>query len=42
MQFEESLNFALEQDKNDPLRNYRDQFYFPQHDGKDCIYFCGN
>ena len=42
MQFEESLNFALEQDQNDPLRNYRDQFYFPQHDGKDCIYFCGN
>ncbi len=35
-------SFALEADKNDPLASYKDQFYFPQHDGKNAIYFCGN
>ncbi len=35
-------SFALEADKNDPLASYKDQFYFPQHNGKNAIYFCGN
>ncbi len=35
-------DFALEADKNDPLASYKDQFYFPQHNGKNAIYFCGN
>ncbi|MFN7013769.1 MAG: kynureninase, partial [Bacteroidia bacterium] len=30
------------QDQKDPLRKYREQFYFPQHDGKNVIYFTGN
>jgi kynureninase len=42
MNFKKSLAFAQELDKNDPLANYRNQFYFPQHEGKDCIYLCGN
>lgn len=35
-------SFAIEADKNDPLAHYKDQFYFPQHEGKNAIYFCGN
>ena len=37
-----TLNYARTQDQSDPLHAYRDQFYFPQHDGKDVLYFCGN
>src|SRR5579871_233028 len=40
--FEATFAFAHEQDKNDPLRKLREEFYFPQHNGKDAIYFCGN
>jgi len=37
------LNFALEQDAQDPLKNFREQFFIPKHkDGNDTIYFCGN
>ena len=35
-------DFALEQDKTDSLGSFRKKFLFPQHDGKDVIYFCGN
>lgn len=42
MTFENSLAYAQELDKKDPLAKYREQFYIPQHDGKDCVYFCGN
>ena len=34
-----NLAFAQEQDRNDPLRAYRDQFYFPQHNGRNALYF---
>jgi len=33
---------ALQQDSQDELRHFREQFYIPQHDGKDQAYFCGN
>ncbi|MCB9283145.1 MAG: kynureninase [Lewinellaceae bacterium] len=39
---ENTLSYARAQDQVDPLRGYRDQFYFPQHNGKDVLYFCGN
>ena len=42
MSFENSLDFALHLDHKDPLKSYRDQFIFPQHQGKDVIYFTGN
>ena len=42
MTFENSLQFAQELDKKDPLASYRSKFHFPQHEGKDCIYLCGN
>ena len=42
MHFEDSLSFAQAIDKQDPLKEYRSKFYIPQHQGEDCIYFCGN
>ncbi|MCM4164174.1 MULTISPECIES: kynureninase [unclassified Arenibacter] len=42
MEFKNSLAFAQELDKVDPLRKYRDEFHFPKTKGKDVIYFTGN
>ena len=42
MSFENSLDFARSLDEKDPLKKYRSQFYFPQHEGKNVIYFTGN
>ena len=42
MKFENTLAFAKQLDAADPLRSYRDQFYFPQHNGQDVVYFTGN
>jgi len=42
MQYHNTLEFAKQQDANDPLRKYREQFYFPQINGRDVIYFTGN
>ncbi|MFH6604725.1 kynureninase [Maribacter algicola] len=42
MQFENKLSFAKKMDANDELRNYRNEFHFPQINGKDVIYFTGN
>ena len=40
--FENNPGFAEAADRNDPLQKYRDRFYFPRHNGRDVIYFCGN
>jgi kynureninase len=37
-----TLLYARSQDQADPLRQFRERYYFPQHEGKDVIYFCGN
>lgn len=37
-----ALAYAKKMDRNDPLRSYRSQFYFPKHNGKNTIYLCGN
>ncbi len=42
MHFENSLPFAQATDNNDPLKNFRNQFYIPEINGKQCIYFTGN
>lgn len=42
IRFEGNKAFALEMDSKDELRNFRDQYYIPQKEGKDAIYFCGN
>lgn len=42
MSLENNLDFARSLDKNDPLKEYRDRFYIPIVNGKECIYFTGN
>ncbi len=42
MNVENTLAFAKQLDEQDELRSFRERFYFPQHQGKDCIYFTGN
>ena len=42
MPYQPTLAYAREQDRKDPLRAYREQFYFPQHNGRDVLYFTGN
>lgn len=39
---EEALIRAKELDSTDILSSFRSQFHFPQKDGKDCLYLCGN
>lgn len=40
--FVNSLAYAKSRDANDALRNYRARFLFPQHGGRDVVYFTGN
>lgn len=42
MQYQNSLEFAQKCDAQDSLRSFRDQFYIPQHEGRDSIYLVGN
>lgn len=42
MHFENSLQFAQQLDKDDPLRSFRDKFIIPEHNGKKQTYFLGN
>jgi kynureninase len=34
--------FAQEMDQNDPLRKFREHFFFPKVNGQEALYFCGN
>jgi len=40
--FEATLEYAQSQDDTDTLFSFRERFYFPQHNGRDTVYFCGN
>lgn len=43
MEYQSKLAFAKKLDKEDPLRAYREKFYFPiQKNGEKYIYLCGN
>ena len=42
MSFENTLEFAKQMDEKDPLINFRDKFYIPIINKKQCIYFVGN
>lgn len=42
MTFQNTLEFAQQLDAQDELKSYRNEFIFPQHNGKDVIYFTGN
>ncbi len=40
--FEFSAEWARQADLEDKLASFRQEFYFPQHDGQDCVYLTGN
>ncbi len=40
--YKNQLSFAQEKDQNDPLRKYREEFYFPTFHEKEVVYFTGN
>ena len=40
--FENSLDFAKSLDEKDTLKNFREKFYIPIVNGKECVYFTGN
>lgn len=42
MTFQASEKCALDLDRNDPLGHFREQFLFPEKNGKRLLYFCGN
>ena len=42
MIYENTLSFARQLDENDALHHFRDRFYIPIINGKECIYFTGN
>ena len=42
MNFENTLDFAQQQDNQDELRSYRDKFFFPVIKDKEVLYFTGN
>ena len=42
MIYENTLAYAQYLDNNDPLKGYRNRFFIPQVNGKDCYYFTGN
>jgi len=42
MNFENTLEFAKQQDANDLLKEYRSKFYFPMMHGRETVYFTGN
>ena len=42
MAYENTLAFAQARDAADVLRGFRNEFHFPQHDGRDVLYFTGN
>ena len=41
-QFENSLEFAKQQDAADPLHHFRGRFHIPEIEGKTAIYLTGN
>jgi kynureninase len=42
MVYENTLEFAKKQDATDPLKVYREKFYFPRMHGREVVYFTGN
>ena len=42
MKFQNSLQFAKQLDRKDPLRSFRARFHIPKVNGKSCIYLIGN
>lgn len=42
MELQNTQEFAKQLDEKDELKNYREKFYIPIVNGKECIYFTGN
>jgi kynureninase len=42
MSLQNTIGFAKELDNKDPLKSFRQKFFIPQHEGKDCVYLTGN
>jgi kynureninase len=42
MNFQNKIEFARKLDGEDPLHHFRSQFFIPQHNNKDAVYFTGN
>ena len=42
VRFEADEAFARRMDAEDPLRSFREEFLFPQHEGEPCLYLVGN
>jgi kynureninase len=42
MQYDNTLEFARQQDAQDALKSFRERFYIPQHSGRDTVYLTGN
>ena len=43
MNYKKTIDFAINQDAKDDLKEYRKKFFFPlQKNGDKCIYMCGN
>ena len=42
MVYQNTIEWALEMDSNDPLKHMRDRFHIPLHNEKEAIYFTGN
>lgn len=42
MNFQNTLEFAKQLDQQDPLKDFRSKFHFPQHEGSEVVYFTGN
>ncbi|MCW3121936.1 MAG: kynureninase, partial [Flavipsychrobacter sp.] len=40
--YEATLEYAQAQDQTDTMYPFRERFIFPQHEGEDVRYFCGN
>jgi kynureninase len=41
-EFQPGEEFALAMDERDPLRQFRERFFFPKTAGGDCVYLCGH
>jgi kynureninase len=42
MKYENSMEFARQMDRDDPLRKFRDRFHHPMLNGQQALYFTGN
>ncbi len=42
MDYQNTLTVAAEQDERDVLKDFRNRFLIPKHQGQDAIYLCGN